>query len=184
MEKKQVIQDMEEHLRSARIFRNESRYREAIMELEAAIELSEKFKLTKEKSATLSMLANIYFDLGSNKRSLESYQDALTIAELDSEPEQIAHITQHIADVEREIGDLKSSLSHYEKVLAYYRSNMNKYGLNMANAMRGFALLKEKMVDYADAKSLWNEAKSIYEKYKISDGVKECLARLKKLETI
>ena len=53
-----------------------------------------------------------------------------------------------------------------------------------ANAMRGFALLKEKMVDYSDAKNLWTEAKSIYEKYKISDGVKECLTRLKKLETV
>ena len=154
------------------------------MELEAALELSEKFKVTKEKSVTLSLLAKIYFDLGSNKRSLESYQDALSIAESDSEPEQIAHITRHMADVEREIGDLKSSSSHYEKALAYYRSNMNKYGLNMANAMRGFALLKEKMVDYADAKSLWTEAKIIYEKYKFSDGVKECLAKLKKLETV
>ncbi|MEM6736157.1 MAG: tetratricopeptide repeat protein [Bacteroidota bacterium] len=182
MDKQTVIEDMEEHLRSARIFRNENRFHLAIMELEAALELCEEYKVNKEKRQTLSLLATIYFDLGKNRKSLESYKNALSLAEMDSEEEQIAHIMRHIADVECEIGDLKSSLSHYEKALKYYRSNVGKYSLSYANTIRGFAVLKEKMVDYSTAKKLWKEAKSIYEKLKIETGIKECMVRLKKLD--
>lgn len=182
MNKQEVIEDMEEHLRSARIFRNENRFHEAIMELEAALELCEEYKVTKEQRQTWSLLANIYFDLGSNRKSLESFRQALSLAEVDSEEEQIAHITRHIADVECEIGDLKSSLSHYQKALNYYKNNVSKYSLSYANTIRGFAVLKEKMVDYSDAKKFWKEAKSVYEKLKIDTGIKECVARLKKLE--
>ena len=184
MNRQEVIEDMEEHVRSARIFRNANRFNEAIMELEAALELCEEFKVNKQKRLTLSLLANIYFDLGRNKKSLESYERALSLAEVDSEVEQIAHITRHIADVECEIGDLKSSMSHYEKALKYYRNNVSSYSINYANAIRGLAVLKEKMVDYSDAKKLWKEAKSIYDKLKIETGIKECIARLKKLEVI
>ena len=182
MNKKEVIEDMEEHLRSARIFRNESRFGEAIMELEAALELCEEFKVTVQKRQTLSLLGTIHHDLGNNKKSLESYQDALSLADSDSEPDQIADITCHMADVEREIGDLKASFSHYEKALNFYRSNLNKDTLSLANTIRGYALLKEKMVDYSGAKRLWQEAKNIYTRLKIDEGVKECLGRLKKIE--
>ena len=182
MKKQEVVEDMEEHLRSAKIFRNENRYHLAVMELEAALELCEEYKVNKEKRQTLSLLANIYFDLGSNRKSLESYKSALSLAQVDSEEEQIALITKQIADVECEIGDLKSSLNNYEKALNYYRKNVSKYSLSYANTVRGVALLKEKMVDYSDARKLWKEAKSIYEKLKIDTGIKECMARLKKLD--
>jgi len=182
MNKQELIENMEEHLRSAKIFRDENRFNEAIMELESALELCEEYKVNKEKRQTLSLLANIYFYLGSNKKSLESYKNALDLAEVDSEEEQIAFISGHMADVECEIGDLKSSMNHYEKALKYYRKNVNKYSLNYANTIRGFAVLKEKMVDYSDAKKLWSEAKSIYEKLKVDTGIKECMTRLKKLD--
>jgi len=184
MKRNEVIEDMEEHVRSARIFRNAHRFNEAIMELEAALELCEEFKVNKYKRMTLSLLATIYFDLGRNKKSLESYKNALILAEVDSEEEQVAHITRHIADVECEIGDLKSSMSHYEKALSYYRRNVSKYSLSYANTIRGLALLKEKTVDYSDAKKLWKEAKSVYEKLKVDTGIKECIMRLKKLEIV
>lgn len=182
MNKKEVIADMEEHLRSAKIFQNQSRFNEAILELESALELCEEYKVNKEKKQTLSLLANIYFDLGRTNKSLESFKGALSLAESDSEEEQIANFTWHIAEVECEIGDLKSSRSHYEKALAYYRKNVNKYSLSYANAVRGLAMLKEKMVDYGDAKKLWNEAMNIYEKLKFDSGMKECMSRIKKLE--
>lgn len=182
MNKQQVIEDMEEHLRSANIFRKENRLHLAIMELEAALELCEEYRINKQKRQTWSLLANIYYDLGSNKKSLESYRNALSIAEVESEQEQIAHITRHIADVECEIGDLKSSKSHYEKAIEYYKKNVGNYSLNYANAIRGLAVLKEKMVDYSDAKKLWKEAMLIYQKLKIETGIKECVTRLKKLD--
>ncbi|MEQ9405041.1 MAG: tetratricopeptide repeat protein [Cyclobacteriaceae bacterium] len=181
MKKNEIIIEVEELLRSARIFRNESRLDEAIRELHIALELCEKFKVSKEKARPLSLLANIQHDLGNNNASLESYRDALSIAENESKPKQIAHITRRIADVERELGSLKESLSHYQKALKYYRANVPA-SLNTANALRGLALLKEKMVDYSDAKKLWKEAKTLYEKLKIEDGVKECLNRLKRPE--
>ena len=182
MKKNDIIEEMEEHLRSAKIFQNQHRFHLAIMELEAALEKCEEYKVNKEKRQTLSLLANIYFDLGRNKKSLESYNNALSLAEVESEEEQIAHITRHIADVECEIGNLKSSTSHYEKALAYYRANMSKYSLSYANTIRGFAILKEKTVDYASAKKLWQEAYAIYDKLKVDSKIKECMAQLKKLE--
>ena len=182
MKRNEVIEDMEEHVRSARIFQNAHRFNEAIMELEAALELCEAFKVNKYKRTVLSLLANIYFDLGRNKKSLASYRNALVLAEVDSEEEQIADISRHIADVECAIGDLKSSMCHYEKALNYYRKNIGKYSLNYADAIRGLAVLKEKSVDYSDAKKLWKEAMVIYEKLKVDTGIKECLTRIRNLE--
>ncbi len=153
MKKKELIEDMEEHLRSANIFQNQHRFHLAILELEAALEKCDEYKVNKEKRQTLSLLANIYFNLGSNKKSLESYRNALSLAKIDSEEEQIAYITHQIAEVECEIGDLKSSTNHYEKALAYYRKNVGKYALSHADAIRGFAILKEKTVDYYGAKN-------------------------------
>ena len=182
MNKQELIEDMEEHLRSAKIFQKQNRLNEAIRELETALERCEEYKVNKEKRQTLSLLANIYFDLGRNKKSLESYKTALSLAEVDSEEEQIAHLSRQIADVECEIGDLKSSRSHYERALKYYKKNVSKYSLSYANTVRGFAVLKEKMVDYSDARRLWSEAKTIYTKLKMETGIKECISRLKKLD--
>jgi tetratricopeptide (TPR) repeat protein len=89
-----------------------------------ALELCEEFKVYKEKTLTLSMLANIQHDLGNNEESLKSYNDALLFAEKVSEPEQIANIACHLAEVEMEIGSLKASQNHYYKALRYYRSHL------------------------------------------------------------
>lgn len=182
MKRKEVIENMEEFLRSARIFYQQNRLDEAIRELHSALELCEDYKVSKEKSKTLSLLANIQHYLGYQEESLKSYKDALSLAEEVSKPDQVAHITSHIADVEREVGSLKEAQSHYQKALEYYRANLGSHSLNRANALRGMALLKEKMVDYSDAKRLWKEAKVLYQKLKIEDGVRECASRLKKLE--
>lgn len=182
MKKQEVIENMEEFLRSAKVFYDQNRLEEAIRELHSALELCEDYKVSKEKTRTLSLLANIQYYLGYKEASLKSYNDALKIAENELEEEQVAHIIRHVADVEQELGSLKESQSHYQRALKYYKANLSSHYLNRANALRGLALLKEKMLDKSDAKRLWKEAKVLYEKMKLQDGVTECLNRLKKLE--
>jgi hypothetical protein len=48
----------------------------------------------------------------------------------------------------------------------------------LANAIRGFALLKEATGALRDARMLWEEARSLYAEAGVKEGVDECSTRL------
>ena len=89
-----------------------------------------------------------------------------------------AHIIRHQADIAAEMGLLSESFVHYEAALSIYRRDSLTNPMDLANTLRGFALLKERWKEVQEAKKMWREAKEIYSSFGIEEGVKECNAHL------
>ena len=89
-----------------------------------------------------------------------------------------AHTMRHAADILREQNRLDESARLYAEVLEIYRGHQETPPLDLANAIRGFALLKEGQEDRAQAACLWQEAGKLYELTGIEAGVVESRRRI------
>lgn len=82
-------------------------------------------------------------------------------------PLRIAHTIRHAADIHRIAGRPDLAEPQYGGALALYRANPETDPLDLANAIRGLALLKNEP-------DLWREARALYQTLGIEAGVGEC----------
>jgi hypothetical protein len=80
--------------------------------------------------------------------------------------------------LELETAESKTS---YEEALAIYRAEPDTPTLELANAIRGYALLLTEGGEKTPAISLWHEAKDLYSAAQIQAGKEECEAHINKL---
>ena len=140
------------------------------------------------KSDNQALRATLYEELGyveRNLRDLESsqkhYCQASEIFRSLGNPLKTAHTVRHAADILREQKKPDLAAALYAESLEIYRSNRDTPPLDLANAIRGFALLKEDTRDRKEALSLWREARGLYEATGIAAGVSESEARIRSL---
>jgi tetratricopeptide (TPR) repeat protein len=62
---------------------------------------------------------------------------------------------------------------HYNEALEIYRSHVQTPPLDLANALRGFALLQANLGKTEEAKQLWQEARDLYADQDVQAGVDE-----------
>ena len=93
-------------------------------------------------------------------------------------PLKVAHTARHAADVLREQKKLDESENLYGEALEIYRNHAGTSPLDLANAIRGFALLKEDRGHREDAFRLWAEAGKLYEQTGVDAGVEESKRRI------
>jgi tetratricopeptide (TPR) repeat protein len=67
-----------------------------------------------------------------------------------------------LGDVRRHLGQHQDAKARYEEALGIYRSEPKANPLDVANALRSFAILKEKMGDFDGARAFWREARGLY----------------------
>jgi tetratricopeptide (TPR) repeat protein len=91
---------------------------------------------------------------------------------------KVAHTTRHAADILREQNKREESGLLYAEALKIYREYPEAPPLDLANAIRGFALLKEDQKDREQAACLWQEAGKLYELNGIDAGVAESRRRI------
>jgi hypothetical protein len=72
----------------------------------------------------------------------------------------------------------------YIEALGLYRGDRRTGQLDWANAIRGFAILKEETGNPDDAKRLWEEARNLYEIVNVTAGVAESSDRLARLSQL
>ena len=84
----------------------------------------------------------------------------------------------HAADILREQKRQNEAAPLYTEALEIYRKHKDTPPLDLANAIRGFALLKEDVGDRTEALSLWREARDLYELTGIPAGVSESDRRI------
>lgn len=70
----------------------------------------------------------------------------------------------------------------YAESLRLYRSHKETPQLDLANALRGWALLKEATGEIVEARAFWLEAKDLYAEVQVEAGVAESSRRLDHLE--
>ena len=96
-------------------------------------------------------------------------------------PLKTAHTIRHAADILREQKRTDQAVPLYSEALAIYRSHEKTPPLDLANAIRGFALLKEDAGDRAQALSLWREVAELYRLVGIDAGISESATRIQSL---
>jgi tetratricopeptide (TPR) repeat protein len=105
--------------------------------------------------------------------ALESYQNAATIYRGRNEPLALAHTVRHVGDIQTELGLLTEAEASFQEALSIYRSHSVTKPLDLANAVRGHAVLKQTAGDKLNAKLLWEEAHELYRALNIDAGVAE-----------
>jgi len=130
---------------------------------------------------SLTGLGQIERDLNNNLHALQHYKETARIYRSLPDPLRFAHSIRHVGDILRNEGSIEEARPCYEEALAIYRAHVETPSLDLANAIRGFALLRTDAGETQQALSLWQEAKSLYNTANVQLGVQESDAQIKRL---
>jgi tetratricopeptide (TPR) repeat protein len=124
-------------------------------------------------------------DSGKLDLALERHRAGAEILRCMVEPQRLAHTVRHVADIERQMERLDAAEVDYAEALAIYRDDAAKTGkLDLANTLRGYALLREERGDLKTASEMWSEARELYAALDLQVGVDEADRRLKKFGAV
>ena len=174
---------VEELIASGYEARKERRPEQAKEVFAEAVRLSRKAADPLLLASSLTGLGQIERDLDNNNAALQHYREAVEI--LKGEPSRLrfAHTIRHLADILREDGSPEEAAACYGEALKVYREHTETPPLDLANTLRGFALLKGGMGENEQANSLWREARSLYKSVNVQAGVEESERQIAQLKT-
>jgi len=158
--------------------RSERRLADAERDWLQAVSLCREAGTSAQLAAALTAVGQIERDLHRLDSALFRYQEAAALYRAGDDPLKLAHTVRHVADIAREMKRPDVSAPAYDQSLAIYRSHPNTPPLDLANAIRGFAILQSDAGDLDRARSLWTEARDLYAAVGVEAGVAECDRRL------
>ena len=130
----------------------------------------------------LRKLAHVHQDLGEVDAAVTVLTEANDLcSELDDD-HLSAHTLRHLGDVYRSKGMLEEADPVYAEALAYYQNADTISELDLANALRSMALLRELQNDAEQAVFYWRQAQYYYQATHIQPGVAECEDRIAALQ--
>src|SRR2546430_2641892 len=94
------------------------------------------------------------------------------------DPLRLAHTVRHLGDAYYYAGRASLAEPCYVEALSIYRCHEHRQPLDLANAIRSFAVLKDEVGAAEEAQCLWQEAHDLYVADNVSAGVAESAARL------
>jgi tetratricopeptide (TPR) repeat protein len=129
-------------------------------------------------ACAVTALGRIERYMGHADAALASYQEAAAIYREQGNALKLAHTIRHIGDIHQGAGRPAQAEPCFQQAIAIYRANPEKPALDMANALRPLALLKDDAGEFDEADRLWDSAKELYASAKVLPGVAECSVRL------
>jgi tetratricopeptide (TPR) repeat protein len=162
--------------------RRENRLADARRDLVEAVEICRKAGVPAELAEALTGLGQIERDLQRNDAARQHYEEAVAIYRAQGDALVLAHTVRHVADIHRHDGSRELAERCYQEALHIYRSYERTPPLDLANAIRGLAILKDDAGEAEEARSLWEEARELYTAVKVEAGVAESNRRLARLE--
>jgi tetratricopeptide (TPR) repeat protein len=111
--------------------------------------------------------------MGDLEGALRHYEDAVQIYRSLDNALALAHTVRHVGDILRNLDRLELAEPCYSEALSIYRSHPESSPLDLANTIRGFALLKVSTGDGVEAKLLWQEAARLYAAVDVQAGAAE-----------
>jgi tetratricopeptide (TPR) repeat protein len=169
-------------VRRASQARREHRFTDAKRDLVEAVEVCRKAGSRVELARALTSLGQIERDLQNNAAAREQYEEAVAIYREEGDALKLAHTVRHLGDIHRHEGHGELAEPCYREALNLYRGDEQTPPLDLANAIRGFAILKGDSGEVKEATLLWQEAKELYAAVKVEAGVAESSRRLALLE--
>ena len=94
------------------------------------------------------------------------------------DPLKLAHTVRHLGDAYYYARRFALAEPCYVEALSIYRRHENTRPLDLANAIRSFAVLKDEVGATEEAQPLWQEAHDLYVALSATAGVAESAARL------
>jgi tetratricopeptide (TPR) repeat protein len=113
-------------------------------------------------------------DIGNLERAQLHYAGAATLYREIGPPARLAYAIRHEADVLREECRPAEAEPLYLEAASIYREQGKEAALDLANTLRGLALVAESSGKPDASKSLWQEARQLYAECKVEAGVAEC----------
>ena len=107
-----------------------------------------------------------------------SYARAAALSRESGAPLLQAHALRHLSDLDRQADHLEQALTHAEQAAALYRANGQGTSPDMANALRLKGLALDGLRKTEQARAAWTEARELYTRAEVADGVAECDRRL------
>ena len=161
--------------------RREDRLEAARRDLVDAVALARAAGAREDLIAALKALGQIERDLGRHDAALVLYEEAVGLCRGAIDPLQLAHTVRHLGDIHLDAGRLEAAEPCFREALALYRGHGHAPPLELANAIRPLARLRERTGDMAEAVRLWSEARDLYMIARVEQGVAESTARLARL---
>jgi tetratricopeptide (TPR) repeat protein len=106
------------------------------------------------------------------------YKLAVARARRGGDRVRLAHKIRHLGDAYYYAGRPAAAEICYVEALSIYRRDQQTRPLDLANAIRSFAVLKHEGGATDEARQLWQEAHDLYEALKMPAGIAESAARL------
>ena len=127
------------------------------------------------------ILMQLEYDRNDYEQALSFNAISVTHYRQDGDADRIAHSLRHRADLLRQIGNVESSLEHYAESIRIYRDNLETSEIDLANALRGYALILQLKGDLLKAIDIWKETMDLYEVVGINAGVEEAEEMIRQL---
>ncbi len=129
----------------------------------------------------LKGLGQSHRDSGHASDAIPLYEEAAGLCLEIGDQMMLAHTIRHLGDIYQDTDDMERAESCYAEALAVYRQNSSTRHADLANAVRPFALLKERLGDKAAAYELWTEAHRLYSSVNSQPGIDESASHLRDL---
>jgi tetratricopeptide (TPR) repeat protein len=172
----------DELLELALTARRENRLADARQYLVEAVNRYREAEARVDLAKALTCLGQMERDMHHSDAALRNYGEAAAIYRAAEDALHLAHTVRHVGDIHQQEGHPGLAEPCYQEALAIYRSHVQTPPLDLANAIRGLAILKGEVGEAAEARRLWEEAKDLYAAVNVKVGVEESLGRLTRLE--
>jgi tetratricopeptide (TPR) repeat protein len=173
-----MLNAVDKMLRQASQARREKRFHDAKRDLGEAIEVCRTSGDRLELARVLTTLGQLERDLHHREAAIHHYEEAVAIYRAEGDILRLAHAIRHVGDIQREAKCPQLAEPCYDEALALYRSHAGTAPLDLANAIRGLAILKNDARENTDAIALWQEARALYASADVETGVVESTQRL------
>lgn len=129
----------------------------------------------------LKGLGQIERDLGRGDAALPLYEEAVRLCRVHGDVLLLAHTVRHLGDIHQDAGRTRLAEPCYREALKIYRSHGRAAPLDLANALRPLAILEETLGQTKQAVDHWTEARDLYARLNLREGVAESTEHLYKL---
>ena len=165
-------------IKAGYLARREGRSADALREFSEAVALCRQGGTPRDLIEALKGLGQIERDMGRGDAALPLYVAAVKLCRKESDALLLAHTVRHLGDIHQDAGRFDDAEPCYREALAIYRSETATGKLDLANALRPFAILQEQRANKDEAIRLWSEARDLYDAVGVREGVEEATRRL------
>jgi tetratricopeptide (TPR) repeat protein len=129
-------------------------------------------------AAAFCGLAQAEVDIGNCDAARHQYALAATLYRRIGPPERLAYAVRHEADVLRKLKQFEEARRLYLEAKRIYSQQNPEPTLDLANTVRGLALVSESFGRSGATISLWKQARELYLTANAPAGVQECDGRI------